>query len=318
MLTPEKAHQKALWSPSIRSQWFRHFGLRDGCFLGLVTASILWFQGPLLLVLTSSQQDEHSQHYSYIPLIPFLCLYLLYVRRSAIFTEVKWNPLAGSILMAMGGAVSFMWAEPASEGLASVSPAMLSFVMICWGAFLVCYGAKAVRAASFELGLLVFMVPFPSFLLGAIVGFLQRSSTEATHLLFAALGVPVFREGFVFSLSNFTIHVAEECSGIRSALSLCIVSLVAGHLVLRSGWAKIGIVSIAVPLAIVKNAVRIVGLALLANYVDPAYITDSLLHRSGGIPLFALSLVVLFALIWALRKIETRFGYGSEPRVTSQ
>jgi exosortase len=151
------------------------------------------------------------------------------------------------------------------------------------------------------------MVPLPSFLLDAIVGFLQRSSAEATDLLFSVLGVPVFREGFVFSLSNFTIHVAEECSGIRSALSLFITSLVAGHFFLRSAGTKMGLVAIVVPLAIVKNAFRIVGLALLANYVDPTFITNSSLHRSGGIPLFLVSVVVLLSLTWLLRRLEKRW-----------
>lgn len=32
----------------------------------------------MALVLVGSLQDEHSQHYSYILVIPFLCLYLLY------------------------------------------------------------------------------------------------------------------------------------------------------------------------------------------------------------------------------------------------
>src|SRR5262249_55949300 len=137
-------------------------------------------------------------------------------------------------------------------------------------------------------------------------GFLQRSSAEATHFLFSVLGVPVFREGFVFSLSSFTIHVAEECSGIRSALSLFITSLVAGHMFLRSSWAKIGLVTVIIPLAIVKNAFRIVGLSLLANYVDPTFITDSVLHHYGGIPLFVGALAVLGAFVWLFKRLEAR------------
>ena len=66
-----------------------------------------------------------------------------------------------------------------------------------------------------------------------------------------------------------------------------------------------------IPLAIVKNAARIVGLALLANYVDPAFITDSLVHRRGGIPLFLLSLIILFGFVLLVRKMERGRGYGS-------
>jgi exosortase len=289
-------------------------GFRNACFLLLVTIAIFLFRGPLGVVLTGSLHDEHAQHYSHISLIPFLSLYLLYVRRAAIFANVEWSPLLGLILMVAGSGVWFMADEPTDGNLAGLSPVILSLVTICWGAFLFCYGPKAFRAASFALGLLVFMVPFPTILLNVVVGFLQRSSAEASALLFSVLGVPVFRDGFVFSLSNVAIHVAEECSGIRSALSLFITGLVAGHLFLRSPWGRMGLVSIVVPLAIVKNAVRIVGLALLANYIDPSFVTDSAVHRNGGIPLFFVSLGVLFSFVWLLRKLERRLGYYPRDR----
>jgi len=293
------------WNPWVRSKWLVRFNLRDISCLLLVVANILWFQGPLTLVLARSLDD---QHYSHIILIPLLSVYLLYLRRPAIFATVEWSPLLGSILMMIGGAVSLGTKEPISETLGSLSPAIFSFVMICWGAFLFCYGIQAVRTASFGLGLLAFMVPFPSFVLDAIVGFLQRYSADTVEVLFSTLGIPVVREGFIFTLSDFTILIAEECSGIRSALALFITSLVAGHLFLRSTWGKMALVSIVVLLAIVKNAFRIVGLALLANYVDPSFITDSILHRKGGIPLFILSLVVLYSLAWLIRKLEQRLG----------
>jgi exosortase len=181
-----------------------------------------------------------------------------------------------------------------------------AFVIMCWGLFLFCFGGMNFRMNSFALLFLLFMVPLPAGLLDAIIGFLQRGSAEAADALFSAIGIPMFRDGFVFSLSHFTIHVAEECSGIRSFLSLLITSVVAGHWFLKSGWARVGLAVAVVPLAIIKNAFRIVGLALLANYVDKTYITNSALHRTGGIPLFLLSLVILFSLVWLLRKIETR------------
>lgn len=311
MVPSENGYPRTGWNRWIRSQWLARFELRDSCFLFLVTACLLWYWRPLALVFTGSLHDEHSEHYSHISLIPFLCLYLLHFRRAAIFARVEWSPFLGAILMAVGGAVSLGTNEPLSKALDSLSPAILSFVMMCWGAFLFCYGSHALREASLGLSLMAFMVPFPSVVLDAIVGFLQHSSAGATAVLFSVLGAPVFREGFVFSLSHFTIHVAEECSGIRSALSLFIVSLVGGHLFLRSTWGKMGLVSIVIPLAIVKNAGRIVGLALLANYVDPTYITNSALHRSGGIPLFLLSLLILFSLVWLLRRFEKRMGYDS-------
>jgi exosortase/archaeosortase family protein len=56
---------------------------------------------------------------------------------------------------------------------------------------------------------------------------------------------------------------------------------VAGHFSLRSLWAKFGVAVFMIPVAIVDNALRIVGLSLLANYVDKSVLTDGRLHDGG-------------------------------------
>ncbi len=278
---------------------------RNGLSLLLLLAAVAWFWQPLVSLFSLTQQQEH---YSHIVLIPWLSLYVFYLDRKAIFASREWSPWLGLLVIGMG-AWCYGSADAAIFPSDQLSMTILAWVVMCWGIFVFCFGVTLCRKVSFGLLCLLLMVPLPSLLLDAIIGFLQRSSAEATDVLFSLLGVPVFRQGFVFSLSNFTIHVAEECSGIRSALSLIITSLVAGHFFLRSAWTKMGLVAVVVPLTIVKNAFRIVGLSLLANYVDPTYITDSALHRSGGIPLFSLALVVLLSLAWLLRRCEKKFGY---------
>ena len=270
--------------------------------LFLITCAWCW--RPLVDLLFLTQQQEH---YSHMLLIPLVSLYIFYLHRTAIVASEEWSPWFGSLLLG-GGALSYWGADAAAWAPDHLTMAMLAFLVMCWGIFLFWFGMTVSRMVSFGLLFLLFMVPFPSAVLDAIISFLQRSSAEVTDHLFSIIGIPVFREGFLFHLSNFTIYVAEECSGIRSALSLFICSVVAGHLLLRSLWGKIGIAAIVVPLAIIKNAFRIVGLTLLANYVDPTFITGSLLHRSGGIPLFFVALVILLSLVWLIRRLEIKFG----------
>jgi exosortase len=278
---------------------------RNGMFLLFLLAALAWFWQPLVSLLSLTQQQEH---YSHIVLIPWLSLYVFHLDRKAIFASREWSPWLGLMLIGLG-ALCYWSADEAIFAPDQLSMTILALVVIYWGIAVFCFGVMLCRKVSFGLLFLIFMVPLPSFLLDATIGFLQRSSTEATDVMFSALGVPVFRQGFVFTLSNFTIHVAEECSGIRSALSLFITSFVVGYFFLRSVWTKAGLVAIVVPLAIVKNAFRIVGLSLLANYVDPAFITDSVMHRRGGIPLFLASIVVLLSFAWLLRRLEKRLGY---------
>jgi len=278
---------------------------RNALFLILLAAAVVGFWRPLndLYALTNQQE-----HYSHIVLIPWLSLYAFYVDRTAILSSRQWSPLLGSSLMA-AGAIGAWQADGAVSGADVLTVQMVSFVVMCWGLFLLCYGILAARTFSFGLLILLCMVPLPTAFLHAVITFLQRYSAEATDVVFTMLGVPFYRDGFIFGLPNLSIHIAEECSGIRSTLSLVITSLVAGHFFLRSWWGRSVLTVIVVPLAIGKNAFRIVGLSLLANYVDPSFITDSVLHRFGGIPLFVVSLVILLFLAWMLRSMEKRTGY---------
>ena len=65
--------------------------------------------------------------------------------------------------------------------------------------------------------------------------------------------MPYYREGFVFSLPNVAIEVADECSGIRSSIALVLTALLAGHMSLVTGWKKVVLVAVALPLTILKN-----------------------------------------------------------------
>jgi len=133
-----KAHFHMTWDRTISDHVSTRLGNRNVWFLLLVLATVVWFREPLTSVLSLSLQSDEYQHYSHISLIPFLCLYLLYLRRAAISASVEWSPLLGSILMVIGGAVVLVGNEPTSGKLASLSPAMLSFVTIFWRAFLSC------------------------------------------------------------------------------------------------------------------------------------------------------------------------------------
>src|ERR1051325_728483 len=184
--------------------------------LFFATVASLW--QPLVTLFSLTLEQEH---YSHIVLIPCLSLYVLYLDRKAILASREWSPWLGSLVIGMG-ALGYWLADPATFAADQLSMMILALVVMCWGIFVSGFGITLCRKVSFALLFLLFMVPLPSFLLEAVIGFLQRSSAEATEVLFSVFGVPVFRQGYLFSLSNLTVHVAEECSGIRSFLSLFI------------------------------------------------------------------------------------------------
>jgi exosortase len=141
-----------------------------------------------------------------------------------------------------------------------------------------------------------------------IASWLAARSADVTYAAFLLLGVPVVREGSVFLLPNqIAIEVAQECSGIRSSVVLLGVGMVAGPMFLRCWWTRAVLLALIVPLAILKNGLRIVTLSMLAVYADPAWL-DGWLHHQGGGVFFAITLMLLATILLGLRQWESARG----------
>ena len=183
--------------------------------------------------------------------------------------------------------------------------AALAIVLIWFGAFLLCYGTEAWRRASFPLLFLLLMVPLPPAVLERSIYLLQQGSTEIAYLLFKASGTPVLRQGFVLSIPGVAIEVAKECSGIRSSVALFITCLLAAHLFLRTKWRMFVFALLSLPLAVVKNGIRIATLTLLSVYVDPGFLTGRL-HHQGGFVFFFIALAILAPVLIFFQKSEEK------------
>jgi exosortase/archaeosortase family protein len=82
---------------------------------------------------------------------------------------------------------------------------------------------------------------------------------------------------------------------------LLVTTMVLAQLFLRSPWRKALVVGLAVPLSIAKNGLRIFAIAMLGTRVDPGYLTGRF-HHQGGIIFFAIALILIFVLLWILRR----------------
>jgi exosortase len=284
----------------------RHTKGRTLVPLAFLAGSVIAYLAPLRSLFSFAWNDDT---FSYIPLVPLISAYFLYERRREIFVRSDRLDPGGAVLIILA-ILLYAFEARESSGLSrldSFSVMALSFVLLLVGGMGLFYGTRVWKAGRFASLFLLFMAPIPFFLLDKVVLFLQRWSADAAYALFRVTGVPVYREGFVFHLPGLSVEVAKQCSGIRSSISLLLVSLLAGHLMLRDSWRKGALVLAIVPITIVKNAVRIVTLTLLGVYVDPR-VLGSIAHRRGGIPIFFLALVLLGGVLWLLRRGERKRG----------
>jgi exosortase C (VPDSG-CTERM-specific) len=276
---------------------------RIGGLVGYLALVTLLFLQPLAGLVSNALGNEL---HSYIPLVPFVAGYLLYLRRHTL--TIHRPSIGGAVgLAAVGFAALAAWnglqgSLTANDNLALLTLAYVSFVVA--GGFLF-LGSKWMAAAAFPVGFLVFMIPLPD----SAVYWLEMASVarsaDAAAWLFNATGTPMLRDGTILVLPGIVLEVAQECSGIRSSWVLFITSLVASNLFLTSPWRRILLVAFVIPLAIVRNAFRILVIGLLCVHIGP-HMIDSMIHHRGGPIFFALSLIPLFLLLVWLRRGDLR------------
>jgi exosortase len=283
-------------------------------FALLIFASVALLWQGLSGLIAYSLNNESSSH---VILIPLITLALIYMDRRRIFLHSRPAPRFGIVLLFAGGILYLLSSRTGflAKGDASSFLVALSLTLIWIGSFITCYGA-ADGTATFPLLFLFLMIPLPAFLLDRTIYFLQEGSTDISYLLFKAMRVPVLRQGFLLSTPGVTIEVAKECSGIRSSMALFITCILAAHLFLRTGWKMFFFVLLALPLALIKNGIRIVTLTLLSIYVDPSFLRGSL-HRDGGFVFFLLTLAMLAPVLLLLQRSEKALGPQGVPMAIS-
>jgi exosortase len=84
---------------------------------------------------------------------------------------------------------------------------------------------------------------------------------HALHLL----GIAASRHGNIIELARTSVGIEEACSGVRSLISCVFAGLFFSGCLVRRPWARVLIIALAAPLALLMNFVRSLLLTLLAN-----------------------------------------------------
>ena len=279
---------------------------RNAFFVAFCTTGVAVFWEPLRELVVLALEDEL---YSQIGLIPVFSFAIIFLKRRDVFSRIEFTiPIGGAIILAGLSLlmVSKIWQAKLDAG-DFLSLCTIGFLLWTVGGFVGIYGEKAFRKAMFPMLFLFFAVPIPTVVLDRSIRFLQQMTADTVDCIFGVIGLPYLRTGIVFQLPEVTIQVAEQCSGIRSTLALIVAATAAGYFFLETGWRRILLVLAIIPVTIFKNALRITTLTFLAAYVDPAWLTDSWLHRFGGKPFFILALLLWSPILWLLWRSERKF-----------
>lgn len=182
------------------------------------------------------------------------------------------------------------------------------------------WGLRAMRRLWFAILYLGFLIKPPFTWTAELTQPLKIWLSGAAVSILHSLGYPVGNTGVTIQIAQYELLVKQACSGLGSIFSLLAMCLLYLHLTSRRSAVHTAILVVAIlPLAVLANLVRVLGIILLTYYAGNDA-GQSFAHDLMGLVTFALAILGMFALdkllalfhgvdlprIWRRRKLIRR------------
>jgi exosortase len=241
-------------------------------------------------------------------LVPFFSGFVVWQNRkrlAALSMEPSWFGLvvvAGALGILIVGVLGVEFFLSRSSLLFLIAGLVIYFL-----------GWRHFRATLFPWAFLFFMIPIPAIVFNQVAFPLQFLAARLASSFLDVFGVPVLREGNIIKLPAMALEVAQACSGIRSLMSLGALAVIYGYFLETRYIPRILLALAAVPIAVVANALRVMGTGLLGYYWDPDK-AEGFFHTFSGWVVFIVSLGLLFSIhallrwlgVWGARAVGRR------------
>jgi exosortase len=241
-------------------------------------------------------QWNHDEDMGHILLVPLIAGWVAWRdRRNWLDRNLRptWWGFAPLALAALLGQLAIAGAGKFASCVALLC-AVVSVILILGG-------VRALRALTFPLLLLLFMLPKLAIVYNQFTLPLQMLATRLAEFTLSAGGMHVVRTGNILQLPNFAVSVVEACSGVRYLLSLAFFGVVYADFAGSGAWMKLATLAAMVPLAILANALRVTSTALLGT-VNPQW-AEGPAHIACGWVIFVAAMAAAVALHWVARKV---------------
>jgi exosortase D (VPLPA-CTERM-specific) len=241
--------------------------------------------------------DWEREGYSYCYLIPFVLLYLLWLKWSE-FRAVKSKPSWLGLFPLLLGLFFFWLGELGGEFLTLYVSMWLVLIGLCWMHF----GWKKLKAIGFPLFFVLTMFPLPAFLNTKLMLHLRLISSKLGMAMIHLYGFPAYREGNIIDLGFTQLQVVEACSGLHSFISLVVLCLLLVYFFKDHWWKRAVLLISSVPLAIITNSMRIAVTSMLYKHWG-ADVAQSFFHGFSGLLIFFFCVPVLLIEMKILGKL---------------
>lgn len=270
----------------------------------LLTAALflLLFSKPLLLLASDWWNDPDAGHGL---LLAPLALWLGW-KRGLVPARPQWALGLGLLIVAV--LVRYL------SGLAAELFTMRgSMVLAALALVLFFRGWRQALHWWLPIVLIALSIPIPDVLTTSLALPLQLRASRWGAAMLEVRHVPVTLSGNIIRLLDPAgqplrdLFVTEACSGLRSLTALLSLGVLVGGLWLRHPVSRLLLVALAIPVAMVVNAIRVFLTGYLVYWVDPK-LGDGFMHLSEGWLMFVIAFLILGAFTWVVAAIEARTG----------
>lgn len=280
-------------------------GARTGKLLGIPAGRL--FQSPLtwvalgaVVALTIAYYPvfyywqyhwfRSNGYYSHGILVPFLALFMVWMRRE----EIRETPLrpssSGLIVVLVALALRVLGHLTQSSTISS-----LSFLILVYGVVATLLGWRMVRLVWFPVLFLGFMMPLPSTIFDEISQPAQEWSTIIANVMLKTIGYETHRVGNVIYIpGGFDLDVGVPCSGFKMLVSMATFAFFFAYYIRVELWRQIVLVVLALPLALVINGLRIALIGVVGTKFGEE--AGYAFHDWSGYLVLVVAFAVLFQL----------------------
>lgn len=158
------------------------------------------------------------------------------------------------------------------------------------------FGVRTLARNWFPLLYLALLLPLPGWVIDQFTAPLKLLVSVLSFGIVEPMGIPIVRQGVTMTAGPYQLLVEDACSGMNSLIGLIAITLFYIYLLRNAGWRySLFLLCLIIPVAIVANVLRIVILILLTyNFGDA--VGQGFLHVTAGLFLFAVALVLMFAI----------------------
>ena len=191
-----------------------------------------------------------------------IAIWLIFEQRNQI-EKVLLSPEPRVFVLFLGMAFLWLIADIVDVQVIKQLAMVLLIPITIW----ILLGRKLFLHLIFPLTFLLFAVPMGNSLISPMMDFTANLTVEMVKLT----GIPIYREGLLFTLPTGNWSVIEACSGVRYLIATFTLGTLYAYLTYQSNVKRIIFITLAIIIAAIANGIRAFGIVMIGHFSNMKY-----------------------------------------------